>query len=114
MCSENNSATQRSIAQASTEQLLQELIRRKALVRCQSSILMDGRDCQKSRDAGITDRQIAAHLEVRALEFISRGMATADPADRVHHFSIEPAHGDYSPGSVVATVEMLAVNAVLK
>lgn len=103
-----------SIALATTEQLLQELIRRHALVACSGSLLLDGRHAAKSRAEGLTDTQIAAHLEVRSLELMSRGMATAAPKDRVHQFTLEPAHGDYSPGSLSATVQMLAVASDLK
>ena len=103
-----------SIALASTEQLLEELMRRHALVACRGSVLMDGRQVTKSRSEGITERQLTAHLEVRALEVMSRGMATAAPKDRVHRFTQLPAMGDYAPGSLSATVEMLAIQTGLK
>lgn len=98
-----------SIALATTEQLLDELLRRNALVACSASVLIDGRQIVKSAAEGLTAKQIEAHIEVRALEVMSRAMATADAKDRVHKFAFEPAAGDYSPGSMHGRVELLAV-----
>lgn len=97
------------LALAANEQLLEELVKRNVLVSCSATVLMDGRQVTAAHDSGLSDKQIAAHLEVRALEVMSRAMATAKKRDRVHTFELAPAHGDYSPGSLVAKVEMLAV-----
>jgi hypothetical protein len=98
-----------TLARASTEQLLDELVRRNALVACSATILMEGRQLAKAKEDGMTSKQIEAHLEVRALEVMSRAMATSAPGDRVHTFTVAPAHGDYAPGSRQAEVRMLAV-----
>jgi hypothetical protein len=100
------------LALATTEQLLDELVRRNALIACSATILMDGRQVTASLESGMTLAQINAHLEVRALEVMSRAMATSALKDRVHSCRIEPAHGDYAPGSKQAIVEMLAVATV--
>jgi hypothetical protein len=99
-----------SIARADTEQLLDELLRRNALVKCSATLLVDGRTLAKSKAEGLTSREIEGHLEVRALEVMSRSMATAGRGDRVYEFTLAPARGDYAPGTLTATVEMLAVN----
>ncbi len=101
-----------SIALATTEQLLDELLRRNALVACSASVLIDGRQIAKSAAEGLTNKQIETHIEVRALEVMSRAMATAAPKDRVHCYRVEPAAGDFYPGSRQASVEMLAVATV--
>lgn len=109
MSANAGAATPYILALASTEQLLDELVRRNALTICSATVLIDGRAIEKSAAEGLGRGHIRAHAEVRALEVMSRAMATANPRDCVHRFSFDPAHGDYAPGTMVAEVKMLAV-----
>lgn len=94
---------------ASTEMLLTELMGRGALTACSGNLFMDGREVSKAKRVE-TDQSFEHFVELRALEIMSRGMATAKPADKVHQFSIVPAAGDFAPGSISASVQMLAVS----
>lgn len=94
------------LAMASNEELLAELLRRELLAPCSASMFVDGRAI---RELEHRDDNVQNYLELRALEVLSRGLATARLTDRVHVFTREPAQGDFAPGSEYVKVEMLAV-----
>lgn len=118
------------LAKADTKQLLDELVLRQVLVPCSGSMFIDGRAGAKlmqniadaAGDKGelpeneeeafnLVEQRFLNYIEVRLLEVMSRGLASAAVEDRPHHFSTEQAHGDYPPDTLFARVELLAVRA---
>ena len=121
---------QLALAMASSDELLEELQRRGLVKPCQARTLIDGRAvaqlkkaCKEEALAALAENpkasieEIAAdaqmrfscYTELRLLEVLSRGLATAAPGDKVHQFVMEAARGDYAPGSLMCTINMLAL-----
>lgn len=98
-----------ALATATTAELLEELQSRHVFRRLHAEVIVDGRTLRKAQEDHDNPEALTHYLEVRTLEFLSRGMATAAPGDRVHSFQIEQLAGDYAPGSIKASVSGLAV-----
>lgn len=104
-----------------TEDLLQELLRRNALKACSATFTIDGRAARQVRrtiDATAENEEMTLDeieqrfllfLELKALEVMAAGLATASAENRVHVVSVTAAENSLPPGSLRVEVQMLAV-----
>jgi hypothetical protein len=94
------------VASAETEDLVEELLKRNVLIKGRAEMFVDG---AVRRQSNMTDAQFNAYVELQLLDLLKKGMATAQPSDRAYSLTVTPASGDYAPGSMVHTVELVAV-----
>lgn len=124
-----------TLAKATNDELITELSRRGALAPLDASVVVDGRFVRetveetakgllKAKPQNVllhpddteeaykeAQRGLSNFIEYKLLGTLAGSLAQVPSGapERVHTFDMEPAHGDMAPGSMLATIRLLAV-----